>query len=72
MSWHDQTPGSRKRKKQAVTVTERLSEVERQCRNGDTGLHEALIAAYQIGIEAGRANPAVQRIGEGHSPELQT
>jgi hypothetical protein len=72
MSWHDQTPWRAKRKAEITTTAERLADVERKCRAGDLGLHEALIAAHAIGIESGRANPAVTRIGETHSPEVQT
>ena len=72
MSWHDESPWRAKRKAEITTAAERLADVERKCRAGDMGLHEALIAAHAIGIEAGRANPAVTRIGETHSPEVQT
>lgn len=72
MAWHDETPWRSKRKREASTVTERLAQVERHFRHGDMGIHEALIAAYQIGIEAGRANPAVTRVGESHDTEVQT
>lgn len=72
MAWHDQTPWRAKRKAEIVTASERLAEVERKCRLGDLGLHEALLAAYAIGIEAGRANPAIQRIGDQQTPEVQT
>jgi len=61
-----------KRRSEAVTVTEKLAQVERHMRHGDLSVHDALLAAYHIGIEAGRANPAVQRIGEGHDTEVQT
>ncbi len=72
MAWHDQSPWRAKRKAELVTVTDRIADVERRCRAGDAGLHEALIEAYTIGVEAGRANPAVERIGEAHTPEIKS
>lgn len=72
MAWHDETPWRSKRKREPVTVTEKLAQVERHVRYGDMGIHEALIAAYTIGIEAGRANPAVQRIGDTHDTEVKS
>lgn len=70
MSWHDQSPWRAKRSEAVQTVTERLAAVEKSLRAGDIDPHRAVLAAYQIGIEAGRANPAVQKIGEGHTPEV--
>lgn len=74
MAWHDVNPWRRKHQKRArpATVTERLALVERQCSAGDLSLHAAILEAYQIGIEAGRANPAIQRVGEAHSTEVET
>lgn len=72
MAWHDGTPWQAKRKAEITTAAERIAEVERKCRAGDIGLHEALLAAHAIGIEGGRANPAITRIGDTHTPEVQT
>lgn len=74
MAWHDMTPWRRKHQKrqQPATFTARLDAVERQCSAGDLSLHAAILEAFQIGIEAGRANPAIQRVGEAHSMEVET
>jgi hypothetical protein len=72
MPWHDKTPWRSKRKAAVQTPAARLADIEKQCRAGDIGLHEALVAAHAIGIEAGRANPAIERIGETKNPEVQT
>lgn len=72
MAWHDGTPWRNRYKSREVTAAERLAEVEKKCTAGDLGLHEALVAAHAIGIEHGRANPAITRIGETHTPEVQT
>lgn len=74
MAWHDMSPWRRKQQKRSegATYTQRIADVERSCRHGDIGLHEALIAAYTIGIEAGRANAVVQRIGEPHDTEVKS
>lgn len=52
---------------------ERLAEIERQARNADIGLRDALLQAFTLGIRAGReAEPAIVRIGQTHTPEVQT
>lgn len=68
----DSTPWRERRKAAIVTIGQRLAEVERKCRHGDLSLHEALIQAYTLGIEEGRANPAVVKVGEAHTPEVQS
>lgn len=74
MAWHDVSPWRRKQKQAAgpATLTQRLADVERQCSAGELSLHAAVLAAYQIGIEAGRANPVIQRIGQPHATEVET
>lgn len=73
MAWHDRTPWRRRQEKQkATTLTGRLDEVERQCSEGRISLHAAIHEAYLIGIEAGRANPVIQRIGQPHDTEVET
>jgi hypothetical protein len=72
MPWHDASPWRAKRKAELVTVTEKLADVEKRLRGGDLGIHQALLQAYQIGEESGRANPAGERIGEAHQPEIKS
>ncbi|MBU6222669.1 MAG: hypothetical protein KGR24_07950 [Planctomycetes bacterium] len=72
MAWHDAAPWRGRNKAELVTVTEKLADVERRVRGGDLGIHQALLQAYQIGEESGRANPVGQRIGEAHQPEIQS
>jgi hypothetical protein len=72
MAWHDESPWRSKRKAEIVTATEKLADVERKFRQGDLSPTQAVLAAYHIGIEEGRANPAITRIGTPHTPEVQT
>jgi hypothetical protein len=72
MSWHDESPWRAKRKADIVTATQRLADLERRFRMGDLSPTQAVLEAYHIGIEEGRANPAIQRIGQTHTPEVQS
>jgi len=72
MAWHDGTPWRAKRKAEIETATQRLAELERKFRSGDLSPTQAFLEAYAIGIEEGRANPDIQRVGQAHTPEVQT
>lgn len=68
----DETPWRERQRSAIRTATDKIADVERKLRNGDVSMHQALLMAFGIGIEEGRANPAIVRIGENHSPEVTT
>jgi len=54
------------------TATDRLADLEKKLSTGDISPAMAVTEAFNIGIEEGRANPAIPRIGTPHTPEVQT
>lgn len=72
MAWHDGTPWRAKRKATVQTATDRLAGLEKKLSTGDISPAMAVTEAFNIGIEEGRANPAIPRIGTPHTPEVQT
>lgn len=51
MPWHDATPWRKRHQKRAVSVEQRLDEIEGKCRAGDIGLRQAIEAAYRVGAQ---------------------
>lgn len=71
MAWHDESPWRAKRKAAVQTATDRLADLERKLESGDISPAMAVTQAFTIGIEQGRANPAI-KISGPHTPEVQT
>jgi hypothetical protein len=72
MAWHDESPWRSKRKAAVQTATDRLADLEKKLSTGDISPAMAVTEAFNIGIEEGRANPVITRIGTPHTPEVQT
>ncbi len=72
MAWHDESPWRAKRRAAVQTATDRLADLEKKLSTGDISPAMAVTEAFNIGIEEGRANPAIPRIGTPHTPEVQT
>lgn len=54
-------------------ILARLDEIRQKLNVGDIGLEQALVLAYSEGVFDGkRQEPVVVRVGQVHTPEVET